>query len=112
MVLPPLKGVKHLPIKPNYERHMMLAESEIITGWKEQQPETPPAIVDAYMRLAGAVVERAIRDAATNTPEGHRARAWLLSDDAVLYLEGLDVERDALEGWLQAGAVIPKQKRK
>jgi len=88
---------------------MLLAELDQVTGWKEQEPETPPAVMDAYMRLAGAVVERAIRDAATSTLAGHRARVWLLSDDAGLYLECLSIDRDTLEGWIQAGAPLPKR---
>lgn len=88
----------------------MLADTETVTGWKAQTPETPPAVMDAFLRLAGAVVERAIRDAATNTLAGHHARVWLLSEDAGLFLDVLDIDRDTLEGWIQAGAPLPKQK--
>jgi len=85
----------------------MFVAVELLEGWKEQEPETNPAVMDGYMRLAGAVVERAIRDAATDTLEGHRARVWLLSDDAALFLENLNISRDDIEHWLQNGARIP-----
>lgn len=87
----------------------MLAELDQVTGWKEQEPEINPAVMDAYMRLAGAVVERAIRDAGKGTLAGHRARVWLLSDDAGLFLECLSIDRETLEGWIQAGAPFPKR---
>lgn len=88
----------------------MLADIETMTGWKAQTPQTPPAVMDAFLRLVGAVVERAIRDAATDTPDGYQARAWLLSEDAALYLENLGIHRDAVVQWLQNGAVLPARK--
>jgi len=88
---------------------LTMTRFELLEGWKEQEPETNPAVMDAYMRLAGAIVERAIRDAATSTLAGHRARVWLLSDDAGLYLECLSIDRGTLEGWIQAGAPLPKR---
>lgn len=85
----------------------MIEESYQVASWAEVKPETAPASMDAYMRLAVKIVLQAARDAARGGFHGDMARNWLLSPAASLYLQCLHIHPDAVREWICAGARIP-----
>ena len=60
------------------------------------------AVILAYRRLAGAILEQAIRDARSSCPEmAARARHWLIASPwAGDLMDALGVDRGAVADWV------------